>query len=101
MQYSLADNDGATEIKFSGRFTFTDHALFRDLLNELIGKKNRKNVFVLKDVEFIDSAGLGMLLLAREEAQQQNLNISLRGAQGQVKRMFDVARFDTMFTIEN
>ena len=49
---------------------------------------------------FIDSAGLGMLLLARDEGKRKNLDVCLRRPRGQVKRMLEVARFDTMFTIE-
>ena len=53
----------------------------------------------MKDVSFIDSAALGMLLLAHDEAKNNNKSISISGVQGQVKKMFDITRMNTMFTI--
>ncbi|PCJ36363.1 MAG: anti-anti-sigma factor [Alphaproteobacteria bacterium] len=59
-------------------------------------------IFVdLADVEFIDSAGLGMLLLARDEISKKSSSLTLKSPQGQVQRMFSVARFEQMFDIDN
>jgi len=55
----------------------------------------------LADVEFIDSAGLGMLLLARDEISKKSSSLTLKSPQGQVQRMFSVARFEQMFDIHN
>jgi HptB-dependent secretion and biofilm anti anti-sigma factor len=51
-------------------------------------------------VQEVDSAGLGMLLLARDEAKKNNRELILKGPCGQVKRMFGVTKFDTLFSIE-
>ena len=42
-----------------------------------------------------------MLLLARDEGEKTNTTVTLRGAQGQVRRMLEVARFDTLFRLED
>lgn len=42
-----------------------------------------------------------MLLLARDEGEKTNAAVVIRGAQGQVKRMLEVARFDTLFKLED
>jgi anti-anti-sigma factor len=94
------DNDGIT-VALSGRFTFSDHTPFRDVLInqvELVGR-NEKVTFDLSAVDFVDSAALGMLLLAREAAQRQMGSIVLRGATGQVQRMLEVSRFGLLFTM--
>jgi anti-anti-sigma factor len=85
----------------SGRFTFSDHGTFRTMIGEMEGTGASRHVIDLSGIEFIDSAGLGMLLLARDEGKRKNLDVALRKPTGQVKRMLEVARFDTMFTIED
>ena len=70
------------------------------MISEMEDSGSRRHVIDLSQVEFIDSAGLGMLLLARDEGKRKNLDVCLRRPRGQVKRMLEVARFDTMFTIE-
>jgi ABC-type transporter Mla MlaB component len=50
--------------------------------------------------ELIDSAGLGMLLLARDEAKKDNRQLILKGPCGREKRMFGVTKFNTLFSIE-
>ncbi|WP_073954811.1 STAS domain-containing protein [Thalassospira sp. TSL5-1] len=101
MIYKTQQNDTAVIIEMSERFTFSDHTVFRKLIDELSGLNSLTRIFDLSGIEFIDSAGLGMLLLARDEAEKNQATIILRGAKGQVKRMLEVARFDTLFQMED
>jgi anti-anti-sigma factor len=70
-------------------------------MNRLFATASVPIVIDLAKVEFIDSAGLGMLLIARDEASKASRQLTLRGPQGQVKRMFAVTRFETLFAIES
>ena len=54
----------------------------------------------MAQVNFVDSAALGMLLLARDEAEKYRKQLVLRGAAGQVKKMFDMARFNMLFSLD-
>ncbi len=98
MQVQLDSN--AALVRISGEFTFTDHTAFKSLVERLFEVEGSAIVIDLSRLEFIDSAGLGMLLLARDEAKKANRGLILRGPNGQVKRMFDVTRFDTLFAVE-
>jgi len=100
MEYTIA-GDLAT-VTLRGEFTFTDHQAFRKLAERLFasGASSHAVVFELEHVTFIDSAGLGMLLIARDEALKKNRRLVLKGATGQVKKMFDVSRFETLFALE-
>jgi anti-anti-sigma factor len=88
-------------ISMSGEFTFTDHGPFKQMVNEIVTVKSRSIVIDLSRLEFIDSAGLGMLLLARDEAKKNDRELILRQPSGQVKRMFGVTKFNTLFTVED
>ena len=49
---------------------------------------------------FIDSSGLGMLLVMRERLLTWGGTVALRGIQGQVGKLIALTRFDQMFLIE-
>jgi anti-anti-sigma factor len=92
-------NSDDTSVAISGEFTFTDHAAFLGVANRLLGTRDQPIAIDLSRLEFIDSAGLGMLLIVRDEAKKASRHLVLRGPQGQVKRMFAVTKFDTLFTV--
>ena len=98
MQFQL--DSSSSVVSMSGEFTFTDHAQFKSLVTRLFEAKGSAVVIDLSKLEFIDSAGLGMLLLARDEAKKTNRALVLRGPGGQVKRMFGVTKFDTLFDVQ-
>ena len=100
MNYTTQHQKDHVEVMMSGRFTFGDHTAFRKMIDEMRSFEADTHVLDLSDIEFIDSAGLGMLLLARDEGEKSQRTVVLRGAKGQVKRMLEVARFDTLFQLE-
>ena len=99
MEIETSIDNGVCTVALRGRFTFMDHAQFRDIMEHMHEPDIREVVCDMAGVEFIDSAGLGMLLLARDEAQKTNISLVIRNVTGQVKKIFGVAHFDTMFTI--
>jgi len=89
--------NGVYTVSLIGHFTFTDNPEFRDIL-EVIPKPEITQIIVQMDkVDFVDSAALGMLLLARESAEKHGKKLVISGTQGQVKRIFEMARFDQIF----
>ena len=98
MWFEFNGNDG--NVFLSGELTFTDHVAFREIMKRLIASQDQKIVIDLSKLEFIDSAGLGMLLIARDEAVKANRTLTLNRPQAQVERMFAVTKFGTLFNIE-
>ena len=102
MDYNVRKTDSTTEVLLSGRLTFTDHEQFRSvmaLFDEPV--KGQKFVFDLSGLEFVDSSGLGMFLIARDTAERNDCQLVLRGAHNQVRRILDIAKFGTIFNIED
>lgn len=97
MDYALRDSSGEVRAIMTGHFTFADIGLFKELVGRIGDAKGRRFVLDLAGVAFIDSAAMGMLLMARDAAANQAVPLALAGAQGQVKRALDVAKFDTLF----
>lgn len=98
MQFQFDGNDAY--VQMTGDLTFTDHAAFKSMIDRLLGASGGSVVMDLAKLEFIDSAGLGMLLLAKDSADKAGRKLVLRRPGGQVKRMFGLTKFDTLFSVE-
>lgn len=98
MQFNIDADRKVAEIQ--GELTFTDHTSFKQLVNNLFEGTASPIVLDLSRLEFIDSAGLGMLLLVRDEVNKSSKKLVLRSPRGQVKRMFAVTKFETLFAVE-
>jgi len=93
-------DDTRSTATLAGEFTFADHGVFRTMIGKLVKTKDSTCVLDLARLEFIDSAGLGMLLIARDEAKKANRKLVLRHPAGQVKRMLEISKFGTQLTIQ-
>jgi HptB-dependent secretion and biofilm anti anti-sigma factor len=92
-------HNGIMDVTLSGKFTFNDHPEFRDVLDMFKAKDVTTIVLNMAKTEFIDSAALGMLLLALDESEKYHKPLLVSGAVGQVKKMFDMAQFHTLFAM--
>ncbi len=101
MEFTEYRDDGRYEIHMRGRFTFADHTYFLEILKHIGNAEFRDVRFDVSQLDFIDSAAMGMFLLALEEANKFHKSITLIGAKGQVKKMLHVARFEALFTMED
>ena len=98
MEYNFSP-DGS-QVSLAGQLTFPDHPSFRALSRKLLEGKGSSVVIDLSKLDFIDSAGLGMLLIVRDDAKTGGRSLVLRAPHGQVKKMFDVSKFETLFNIQ-
>lgn len=97
MDYSVNETPEAVVIVLTGRFTFTDASRFKQSLDQIKDARGRQLTLDLSGVDFIDSAAMGMLLLARDTANSEGVRLVLRAPSGQVKRILEVAKFSTLF----
>ncbi|MGQ9365708.1 STAS domain-containing protein [Azospirillum sp. ST 5-10] len=97
MDYRIRSTPEATEILLNGRLTFADHETFRAVLAAVDGPAGHGVVLDLAELEFLDSSGLGMVVIARDLAQRKSLAFSVRGARDEIRRMVAVARFQPLF----
>jgi len=100
MDYGIDVKEQEAVVRLNGRLTFNDHAKLRALIREMLQNKAKRQVLDLGALEFVDSAGIGMLLIAREEMANVDKQLVLRSATGQVKRVLTVAQLNKIVTIE-
>ncbi|MBK1841131.1 STAS domain-containing protein [Azospirillum sp. YIM B02556] len=99
MDFQATDTGDTTEVRLMGRLEFTDHDRLRDIVGLVERSDMARFVIDLSALEFIDSAGLGMLLILQEETETRNVRMIVQGAAGDVKRSIDLARLGEIITI--
>jgi len=87
------------KIRISGHFDFDSHQEFRNCYKNLPVSQKTKYIIDLRKVEHMDSAALGMLLVLRERSGADKSKIILEGANKDVLKILDIARFEQLFTI--
>jgi len=98
MQYTVSKNGSTVTVALAGRLTFGAQQNFRTMLREMSGSGSSRWVLDLRNLEFIDSAGLGLLLRAKAGAEKNGAIASLRPpAEGQVLDILEIAHFHEMF----
>lgn len=100
MEFTVHFHDQMIEAKLSGRLEFTDHDRLRDIVSIIGDKGSTRFILNLEGLQFIDSAGLGMILILQEEAEQRGVKLVVRRPQGDVRRSIDLAKIGEIVDIE-
>lgn len=98
IQRRFSDDGNVLSFDLGGRFGIDDFQDFRDAYNQ--GVDDAKEVVVdLADIEYLDSASLGMLLHMQQSLQKQVDKFRIINTAPEVVRLFQVSRFDKIFMI--
>jgi anti-anti-sigma factor len=90
------DTSGCTTVTIRGRFNFACY----DEFHRVIGPAEPTSYVIdLRNVDYIDSAALGMLLLLRERVKEDRGRIKLMAGAGQPSEVLKLANFATLFTM--
>ncbi len=100
MKFSTEKKGSFCRLVMGGKFTFADHDIFREIIGLIEDKEVTSVNMDLAAIEFVDSAALGMLLIARDKSEKNNVELVLSNPSGQIDKMFKVSKFDTLFTIK-
>lgn len=82
----------------SGQLTFSDNFKFKQILELLEDAQIKPFTLDFGRTGFIDSAGLGMLLLLRDECQTRDVALTIAAASGQVQKIFTISKSDQIFS---
>lgn len=98
IECKIEDGGKRLVIVVQGRFDFSQHKSFRDAYRDQTGQV-KEYVVDLTQASYLDSSALGMLLLLRERAGDENAKVVIKGATSEVRRVLDIANFGRLFTI--
>jgi len=96
MKYQINNTGGKAQIVFSGDITFSENVSFRQLLKDISEQNVESCEFDLSAVDMVDSAGLGMFLIAREQAETSGWKLTVSGAQGHVASMLKLTKLSDL-----
>ena len=90
-----------TGVSCAGRFTLgTRLSETEALFNSLIRHGARKLVLDLTHVEFVDSAGLGIIMRLFGEIEQRGGHFRVAGANDQVNRLFEITHTKAILAVD-
>jgi anti-anti-sigma factor len=95
-------SDGIAVLALQGRFDFSQYSVFKEEQTQVLDSAGVHSIVLDFDqLQYLDSAALGVLLVLLDRAKELNKTVSIRRANGIVKEILDVAHFDRMFEIED
>ena len=99
VQMSENPDNKTLTISIKGRFDFGTHKEFRAAYNERNGVFSTY-IVNMKEVEYIDSSALGMLLLLREHVMSCGGKLVIAGSNPEISKILKIANFDKLFVIQ-
>ena len=99
MQIDEFDQGDSRVLEPKGRIDRTTSVTFGERLSELIASDVRRIVIDFSSIVYLSSAGLRVLLLAKQQSEQDGDWLVLCGLSEDVGRVFEIAGFDKLFPI--
>jgi anti-sigma B factor antagonist len=100
MMTSTRQVGGVTIVDISGRIVLGEEcAALRNLVGNLLNKGDKKILFNLGDVSYIDSSGLGHLVSAFTTVRKQGGELKLLNLTNKVHDVLQIAKLYTVFDI--
>ena len=87
-------------IDLNGKITLGENTgILRDELKSLLSQGNKNILLNMKDVGYVDSAGLGELVGAFTTATNQGGSVKLLHLQGKMRDLMQITKLHTIFDI--
>jgi anti-sigma B factor antagonist len=86
-------------LSLAGRLDTTTSPQLAGELDTVYGEGARSLVFDLKELDYISSAGLRVLLIAQKRLSAQGGTVAVTGAAGSVREVMDITGFSEIFGI--
>ena len=101
MQYQTRNDHDLLTISLTGELTYKDHSVFNELLESVANFKPKNVTCDLAGLEFIDSSGLGLLLLLNSQSEKTGWSLELANAGGQVAKMLQYTNIDSQISVQS
>jgi len=88
-------------VKLDGQMYVPDAAMLRERLLQIVEKGTHSVDVNMSRLDFIDSAGLGVLIGIHKRLMERGGHMTLTGLRGSVKELFTLTRLDKVFDIQN
>jgi anti-sigma B factor antagonist len=102
LKTSTRQVDGVTIVNLSGRITLGEASVVvRDVINDLMGKGNKKILLNLVEVEYIDSSGIGVLVNGLSTVRSQGGELKLVNVSKRVRDLLQITKLYGLFDVKD
>ena len=99
MNYKVSESGGVATVFLDGALGFASNESFQALLKELSKSRPKKVAFNMSALSSIDSVGLGLLYIAKEDMDAISASFSLVSPRGAVARLLELTQAHETFEI--
>jgi anti-sigma B factor antagonist len=100
MEMTITHQTESTAIvRLKGKFTIEDINQFKETTAPLAKDPVRTMLISFTDLEYIDSSGIGSLILIMNTAKNQDISLILYNLQEEIRNVFKISHLDKFFTI--
>ena len=99
MDYAQQQNNGITLLSLTGEVDVSVAPKLRSVLKGLIDTSTAKIIVDLSSVDFIDSSGLGLFVMAYKSIRAYNGKIKFAKARPEVLKVIRLTRLDKHFEL--
>ncbi|MDO8606836.1 MAG: STAS domain-containing protein [Phaeospirillum sp.] len=100
MQFRVKEDGVNVHVSLEGQLNFAANEDFQGLLTQLCTYKGKKIFFEMSGLSHIDSVGLGLLYIAREDMAEAGSDITLSHPRDNVYRMLELTEAHKTFDIQ-
>lgn len=98
MSFATTLQDQSAVIRMPVRFDYHMSHDFRRTVGDIIGREEGNEIVVdFSATDYLDSAGLGLLLVLRDSARNAGKPVVISRATGHVKKVLETAHFGKLF----
>lgn len=101
LEISVSTNEEEVIVTLVGSIYVEDAVILREKLIAFVESEYRQFVIKLHGVDYIDSSGLGVLVAIQKKALQKQGGVTLVGAKGVVKELFELTRLNKVFSMQS
>lgn len=98
INYTYTEADKTLLLKFTGRLDFASHQAFSEAYHSQAPESVERYTLDLKEITYLDSSALGMLLLLKDYAAK-SAKITIINCSADVFKIFEIANFNQLFSI--
>ena len=99
MHITQREESGRNILTLSGRFDFKARHVFQTAINQAKSKQNRHLILNLLNVEFIDSAAVGLLMLTKKDMTRSGTSLALVVHGGYVLQVLQLMKIGELIAI--
>jgi len=99
MQLEHLTDQTVEVVQLPNRILMADTKLLRKSLHSFLHKKKPLIALDMREVEFIDSSGLAVLVNCLQTSRRKSGDVCLFGMRDTVKTLFELTRLHTVFPI--